>query len=408
MNLTQKRWIVLAASCFINLCIGSLYAWSVFAGPMATYLTAITGHEIASLAIVFIIANSVGPITMISGGVFNDKLGPRWVIFLGGVLFGGGMVLSGFAQSVPVLIVGYGLGVGLGMGMVYGCTVSNSVKLFPDKRGLAGGIATASYGISSVLVPPIANALISNLDVTVAFKVLGVVMGVVICVGAFFITACPKDFKPDGWEPTAAQKNSVIVNKNWQGMLKDPIFYVMILLLTCGAFSGLMVISQASLVGQRMIGMSVVAATTAVSALALMNTTGRVLAGFISDRIGAINTILGVFVISIAGLGVLYCAGEGNSVLYYVGVSIVGLCFGSIMGIFPGFTAAQFGAKHNSVNYGIMFIGFALAGFFGPTIMSNIYETSGTYRSAFAVAAGFTLVGIVLTFVYKKLATTRK
>ena len=78
------------------------------------------------------------------------------------------------------------------------------------------------------------------------------------------------------------------------------------------------------------------------------------------------------------------------------------------MGIFPGFTAAQFGAKHNSVNYGIMFIGFALAGFFGPTIMSNIYETSGTYRSAFAVAAGFTLVGIVLTFVYKKLATTRK
>lgn len=118
----RRRWIVLAASCLVNLCIGSLYAWSVFASPMAAYLTAINGFDGGSLAIVFSVANAVGPITMISGGAVNDRLGPRWVILAGGLLF--------------------------------------------------GGIVTAFYGISSVLVPLIANALIAALDVTAAFKVL--------------------------------------------------------------------------------------------------------------------------------------------------------------------------------------------------------------------------------------------
>ena len=81
MNLTKKRWIILVASCLINLCIGSLYAWSVFATPMAEYLTMITGNEVKGLAIIFTIANSVGPVTMISGGAINDKLGPKWVIW---------------------------------------------------------------------------------------------------------------------------------------------------------------------------------------------------------------------------------------------------------------------------------------------------------------------------------------
>ena len=246
MNLTKKRWLILAASCLINLCIGSLYAWSVFATPMAKHLAQLTGNEIRSLAIIFTIANSVGPITMISGGFINDKLGPKWIIFIGGILFGLGMTFSGFATSVPMLILTYGLGVGLGVGMVYGCTVSNSVKFFPDKKGLIGGIATASYGISSVIIPIIANVLIQNFDITTAFKVLGIVMLIVICACSFVIETCPVGFIPEGWTPTQSKIQLTIVDKNWKAMLKDPIFYVMIFMLCCGAFSGLMITSQAS------------------------------------------------------------------------------------------------------------------------------------------------------------------
>ena len=401
MNLTKKRWIILGASCLINLCIGSLYAWSVFATPMAKYLTSITRSEITSLSIIFTIANSVGPVTMITGGFINDKLGPKWVILVGGVLFGLGMLLSGFATSMRMLMVTYGLGVGLGVGMVYGCTVSNSVKWFPDKRGFAGGIATASYGMSSIAIPPLASLLISNMDVTAAFKLLGGVMLVIICFSAFFIKTCPKDYVPDGYVPPMSTQ-AARVGKNWKEMLKDPIFYVMIIMMCCGAFTGLMIISQASPLAQRMIGMTAMEAATAVSVLALFNTIGRITAGFASDKLGTVTTIKIVFVISAISLMTLYFSGVGMPVLFYVGLCGVGLAFGSIMGIYPGFTAAQFGGKNNSVNYGIIFIGFAMAGYFGPSIMTKLYTATGRDQTSFAVATALSLFGFILAFVYNK------
>ena len=143
MDFTKRRWLIFRGL----LPCQSLHWLAVcverFAAPMAAHIQSVTGGEAPNLSIIFTIANAVGPITMISGGFFNDKLGPKWVGLLGGVLFGAGMIFSGIAQSVPVLLLTYGLGVGLGVGLVYGCTVSNSVKFFPDKRGLVGGI---SYG----------------------------------------------------------------------------------------------------------------------------------------------------------------------------------------------------------------------------------------------------------------------
>ena len=413
-KLTKKRWAILIASCLINLCIGSLYAWSVFSAPMAEHLNAVNGTSLtsANLAIVFTVANSVGPITLISGGYINDRLGPKWVIFAGGILFGAGMILSGMAASVGMLIAGYGLGCGLAMGLVYGCTISNSVKFFPDKRGLIGGIATASYGISSVLIPPIANGLIRGMGVLNAFRILGIAFIVIICGGAFLIEKCPENFVPVGFKGGSQTGGKALgaktSEKNWKQMLGDPIFYVMILMLTCGAVFGLMTISQVSPIAQNMIGMSVASATAAVSVLALFNAAGRVAAGYVSDIIGRINTLLLMLVLAVIGLVLLVSAGEGDVAKFYIGVSVVGLCFGAFMGVFPGFTADQFGQKNNSVNYGIMFIGFALAGYVGPTLMSSVYNRTGGYNMAFIIAIGLAAVGIVLSFVYKGLAKKGK
>ena len=143
-KLTSKRWLILIASCLINLCIGSVYAWSVFAKPEAAWLSSF-GRELTAgdLAIVFTVANSVGPITLISGGFINDKLGPKWVIFSGGLLFGAGMILSGFATALWQLVIFYGLFCGLGIGLVYGCTISNSVKFFHQLRADPAGCKRA-------------------------------------------------------------------------------------------------------------------------------------------------------------------------------------------------------------------------------------------------------------------------
>ena len=404
MNTTKKRWIILTASCFINLCIGSLYAWSVLAGPMAEYLSQLNGVALTArdLSIVFVIANSVGPITMIAGGKVNDTLGPKLVVFIGGLMFGGGMFLSGFAHSVGFLIFSYSLLLGLGLGMVYGATISTSIKFFPDKRGLVGGLTTATFGISSVIIPPIAAAIMSATGPTTAFKIIGIVFAVIICGSALLIEKCPADFVPDGWTPPTIQGNAkAAVNMDWKAMLATPIFYVMIILLTCGAFAALMFIPLASPIAQNMIGMSPAAAMVAVSTLALFNVLGRVLAGTLSDKFGRVNTLAMACVLSIIGLACMYNAGEGEISLFYIAICIIGICFGAFMGVFPGFTADQFGPKNNSVNYGIMFIGFAVAGYIGPNILNGIYGASGSYQNAFLTAMAFSAFGLVLTFLYQ-------
>lgn len=411
-NLDKKRWLVLAASCMINLCIGSLYAWSVFSAPLAERLNSLPGSSgtltAASLAIVFTVANAVGPVTMISGGFINDKLGPKWVVFAGGLLFGLGLLACGFAGSVGFLVGSYGLGCGLGMGLVYGCTINNSVKFFPDKRGLIGGIATATYGLSSVLVPPIANSIIESWGVSRTFQILGAVFLVVICGGAFFIEKCPEGYAPEGWQPAQAPAGRKGAgDKDWRGMVTDPSFYLMLLMLMCGAFSGLMITSQASSMAQQMAGMSPALAAGAVSILALFNAAGRVAAGYLSDRFGRIRVLIAAFVLEIAGLCSLLLVGPGQTGLFLAAVSIMGICFGALMGIYPGFTADQFGTKNNSVNYGIMFIGFALAGVLGPTVAGNIISVYGSYERAFYIAGGLAAAGILLAvaFQFHKLKT---
>jgi MFS family permease len=402
MNIDKKRWIILIAACFINLCLGSIYAWSVFASSMTDYFNNVLGLNVTSgdMAIVYTIANSVGPITMISGGWFNDRLGPKKVIALGGIMFGGGMIASGFATSIGFLIVSYGIVAGLGLGMAYGSTISTCVKYFPDKRGIIGGITTAVYGMSSVILPPVVTVIVNKYDAPFAFKAVGLVFLILIVVCTLFLEQCPDGYLPEGYVPPAAVASKK--NMDWKEMMKTPVFYVMLFLLTCGAFSGMMIISQASAIAQNMVGMTAMAASAAVSVLALFNAAGRILAGYISDKIGRINTLMAACILSIVGLFCLYLSGTGTTGIFYVGISIVGISFGSFMGVFPGFTADQFGAKHNSVNYGIMFIGFAVAGYFGPQIMRNVYAGSGAYQNAFLIAIGLSVVGIVLTFVYRK------
>lgn len=409
--LTRRRWIVLFACCVANLCIGSIYAWSVFAGPMAEHLNALNGTSMtaADLAIVFSVANGDAFITTITGGYLEKKIGAKWVILIGTVVFGLGFVVSGLARSVFVLVLGFSLMCGLANGFAYVCTISNAVKFFPDKKGLAGGISTASFGISSVIIPPIADVLNNSVGVCPAFIIFGVVIVVLGIICSLLIINCPDNFVPTGWTPKAGQDLSSVEDKNARQMLSSPVFYVMLGMLTIGSTLGLMTISEASSVAQSMLGMTATAAALVVSALALFNTGGRIVAGWISDKIGRINTLIGTFVAAIIALALIYLSGgNGSELVFCAGICLIGLCYGAFMGVYPGFTSDQFGVKYSSLNYGIMFIGFSAGGIIGPMLMQGVFNSQGTYRPAFLISIAFSAAGLALSFLYRAMTRRRR
>ena len=396
-SVDRSRWLILVFSCMINLCIGSMYAWSSLSAPMAEELN-------ANLSSVFSTANAVSFVTMIIGGLLNDKYGPRWVIFAGGIMFGAGMFASGLAQNVGHLIISYGLCLGWGMSLVYGCTISNTIKFFPDKRGMVGGLTTASYGISSVIFAPLADWICSLVGVRMTFMILGAVFLVVICAGAFVMRQCPAGYLPAGFIPPVPSVARKAEDKTPLQMLKMPVFYVMLIMLTCGGTFGLMIISGAKGLALGMTDVNAGTATLFVSVLCLFNTTGRLVAGSLSDRLGRINTLTVALVIALAGLIVLYlCAATGSVAAFAIGVMLIGVCFGTFMGVFPGFCTDQFGTKNNTVNYGIMWIGFSAAGIVGPTILTAIHKATGDYRGAFVVAFLMALLGLAMGAVYRRL-----
>ncbi|MBP2629164.1 MAG: NarK [Firmicutes bacterium] len=398
MDLAKKRWYVLIASVVINLCIGSGYAWSVFAGPLIKIL----GCTAAAAAVAFSLTNMLGPVTMITGGWVQDKFGPKWVIFAGAFMFGGGMYLAGSTDSLSWLYMTYGIMGGLGMGMVYGCTIANTVKFFPDRRGLVAGLATAGYGFGPVIAAPLAQSLIASYGVLATLKIMGIGYLIIIAALSMLITAAPVGYKPEGWNPPAPTASSTVTGaeKNWSQMLSDPMFYLLFSMLVIGAFSGLMIISQASPIAQEIVKVTAAQAAMAVSYLALSNTFGRIFWGSISDKFGRFPALIAMYILAAVAAYGLTTISAGAFTPFVVIVMVIGLCFGGFMGIFPALTADTFGAKNNGVNYGIMFCAFAVAGWFGPRTAATVKAANnGDYTQAFVIAGILSVIGIALTLI---------
>lgn len=404
MDLKTKRWLILAASMLINLCIGTGYAWSVYAGPL-NKMFAEWGAP--AIAFTFTISNLVGPIPMIFGGRLQDQFGPKWVIFAGGILFGGGIFLCSMTKSIGWLYMCYGILAGVGMGTVYGCTIANTVKFFPDKRGLVAGLATGGYGFGPVLFAPIIASIIASSTVLNAFKITGLVYLAVILIGSQFIMRAPVGYVPEGWTPPAPAAGGgapAATDKTWSQMLADPKYYIMLLLLTLGTTSGLMIVSQASPIAQTIVKVEPLQAASAVSLVALANCLGRICWGFISDRIGRYNALPIMYGLSGISMFLLTTIGEGTFSQFVIFAMLVGFCFGGTMGVFPALTADTFGGKNNGVNYGFMFIGFALGGYIGPMMAANFRESSGgSYNMAFIIGGILALCGIVVSFIARKM-----
>lgn len=399
MNKSLNRWQVIAASTAILLCTGAVYAFSVFANPLSSQ----TGWTMPQIMMAFTINSAIGPIPMILGGYLVDKGFVKWTIALGAFVFALGFFLTGFVSSPIMLYLTYGLMAGLGQGFAYSGALSNILRLFPDKRGLASGILTAGMGFAAVIASPIASYLIQTHDAKFAFRAIGLAYLIIVGLASFFIKPAPAGYKPEGWEPPAQIQNNGSINRNWLQMLKTPVFYIVISMFFVGAFSGLMIASQASPIGQTMFGLAPATAALYVSLYSISNSSGRLIWGTVSDKIGRSKTLMIIFSVVAFSLFILtIIPGQFG---FSLGIIGLGICFGGVMGVFPSIVMENYGPANQGVNYGIVFTGYSLAAFFAPRVAVQMAAANnGNYSQAFYVAIALSLVGLVLSVLYSKIS----
>ena len=223
----------------------------------------------------FTINAATAPIPAILGGYITDKGKANISIILGGILFAVGFILTGFATTKGMLYFSYGVLSGVGQAFAYSGCISNALRFFPDKRGLAAGLITGAMGGDSVIAAPISHNLIANYGVHNTFIYLGNAYLVIIIIALFFIKVAPANYQPEGWIQPVAEIKQEAANKNWKQMLMSLSFYFIISMFAIGSFSGLMVASNSPVISQTMFGLTASVTATFVSVYALSNTFGR-------------------------------------------------------------------------------------------------------------------------------------
>lgn len=393
-----NRWLILVAAIVTNVCIGTLYAWSVFAMPLGKLF----GWAPPALALVFTINHGFSPIASTAGGFVQDRLGAKNGMIIGCLMFTIGLFLSGTVSQVGMLYLTYSLLAGTGGAFIYTANIGNTVKFFPDKRGLASGLCAAGYGCGAMIVAPIASKLIIDYGVLQTFQILGGVFFVVIMLCVTVVKKAPAGYKPAGWEPPVLASNAKAApDKVWSEMLKDGVWWIVIAMLLCGALSGLMILAHASPIGQTMFQLTPMKAAFFVSVITCANALGRVCFGGISDKIGRSNTIMVMYVVSaLSMLNLNFTDNVPGFVASGVGIGAV---FGGFMGTMPSIISERYGLKNFGVNYGITFVGFSLAAIIGPMTAAKVKVATGTYEQAFWIALGVNVVGFAFAYLFRTL-----
>lgn len=448
-----NRWLVVLGALIIQVSLGAVYIWSVFQSPLKALFPNWTEAQVTLPAQIVLAAFAVA---VIFGGRFQDRFGPRIIATIGGLVLGLGLILARFTGSFESglalfwLVITFSVLGGLGIGMAYVCPIATCVKWFPDKRGLITGLAVAGFGAGAFFFAPLAKGLIAGgkyqilgaslfglpkLGVFSTFMTLGVIFLVAVVLAAQLLRNPPAGYKPAGWNPPQPAAGTAAVKTDYTPgqMLKTSQFWLLWLIFFAGCTAGLQVIMKASPVWQSSaIGASTPpvdpttfgaigsAAAMAVSILAIFNALGRIFWGKISDNLGRKATLVIMLVICAAAMFALDFF--RTYALYLVGTSVVGLCFGGYLALFPAFTADYYGTKHYGINYGWMFSAYGAGGIVGPFLAASLMRVSakvpyqvtdaagniteklftvGSYRLAFFVAAAMCVVAVLLALFIK-------
>jgi MFS family permease len=390
------RWVYVVLGLIICVCLGAVYAYSIFLAPVRKAFD--VSASMANLP--FMVFLAFFAVTMFFGGRVMEKLGPRKLGIIGGVIVGLGWLLSSFAPNIWVLTLTYGVIAGSGVGLVYGCPVAMGAKWFPDRKGLAVGLTLAGFGGSALITGKIANALIPSVGLPATFMYFGIAFGIILVVLSLPFRFPAAGWAPAGWKPAAGTVAAADFTPG--EMVKTGTYWGLFFCFLIGSIAGLMAIGISKPVGSEIISIPGETAATLVGVFAIFNALGRPLFGFLTDKILPRNaTILNLVLILVVSLMMIF-AREGDTMLYTLGFVGFWLCLGGWLAIAPTATAAFFGMKNYARNYGVVFFAYGFGAIVGGIISGQAKDVFGTYTYAFYPTAVLAVVGLILAVLLLK------
>lgn len=415
-----NRWMVPPAALAVHLCIGQAYAFSVFNNPLTRVIgiteSAADDWQLTTLGWIFSLAIVFLGLSASFGGKWLEKVGPRLTMFVAACCFGGGFLVSALGvywHQIWLLYLGYGVIGGIGLGLGYVSPVSTLIKWFPDRRGMATGMAIMGFGGGAMIGAPLSIALMdhyksaTSVGVMEAFVVMGCLYFVSMLIGSLTIRTPPKNWQPEGWVPPVVENNMITKHHvHIDQALKTPQFYLLWLVLCLNVTAGIGVLGQASVMIQEIFKGTITAAAAAgfVGLLSLFNMGGRFFWSSASDYIGRKNTYFIFFVLGIALYASVPSIGaSGNMSLFIIFYALILSMYGGGFSTIPAYLADIFGTKYVGGIHGRLLTAWATAGVLGPVLVNYIRQfqidqgvaKADAYSITMYIMAGLLSLGFV-------------
>jgi OFA family oxalate/formate antiporter-like MFS transporter len=406
-----KAWVVTFAGTAINLCLGILYAWSVWAKALVN--VKMTGQTMtginagwtylnnAQAATPFSLCVIIFALFMIPGGRIQDKFGPKVGATVGGLFLAAGCIIAGLMKSYFGLILGFGILGGIGMGIGYAAPTPAALKWFgPHKRGLIAGLVVGGYGGAALYISPLAASLIKSYGISGSFIGLGILFAVVVIIAGQLLAWPPAGYVPPGSTEKTANKQTVPTrDRKASEMLGTWQFYALVVLFIGSTQSGLMIIANAAkILSDTAKDVPFLAANAWILASfgGLINASGRVGTGLYSDKIGRANAYtVNCLISGLCLFAMPSIIASRDVILLFIVVGIAYWQYGGGLALLPAFTADFYGGKNLGFNYGLVFLGWGL-GFFMARLAGTIKDMTGSLDYALYVSGAILIIAVVL------------
>lgn len=402
MQKEKNRWLIAAAAVGIHLSIGSVYAWSVFTKPLMTQFN----WGLQEVSFTFSIAIMFLGLSAAFLGHYVERHGPRKAGTLASLFFGVGVAGSGLAvqlESIYLLYLFYGVLGGIGLGVGYITPVSTLVKWFPDRRGLATGLAIMGFGFASLISSPIMARLIDSVGIAATFYILGAIYFVVMYSSAQYLEPPAQGWLPKGYkEKLDSGKKKPLADLSQltaNEAVKTIRFYWLWIMLFINITCGIAIISVASPMAQEIAGMSPMAAATMVGLMGLFNGLGRIGWASLSDYIGRPNTYTLFFVIQVVAFFLLPSVTQ--ALLFQLVVYLILTCYGGGFASIPAYIGDLFGTKQLGAIHGYILTAWAAAGLVGPIFATWVREITQSYTETLYIFAGMFVVALVVSLLIR-------